>query len=240
MTTRETQLEVLQGKLGYKFKNPALLESALTHSSYANEAKERSVRSNERLEFLGDSVLGLTVSAFIYDNYPDMHEGRMTRLRSELVCEKSLAAIAAALSLGDCLLLGHGEEKGGGRNRPSILADAVEAVFAAVYIDGGFSGVSTVITNHLVSRVDISQDKSSDYKTALQEVVQEKSGQALGYSTIDESGPDHMKLFTVEVRLNGVNIGRGTGKSKKEAEQQAAKAALDKLGESAQVVHGKT
>ena len=221
----------LEEKLDYNFKNPALLKAALTHSSYANENKKGGAVSNERLEFLGDSVLGMTVSALIYKNKPDMPEGQMTRLRAELVCEKSLASLAVTFGLGECLLLGRGEEKGGGRTRPSILADAVEAVLAAIYLDGGFEPVTKLITEHLTSQAERMQLENFDYKTALQEVIQEKGGQggqgqALSYHTIDESGPDHMKSFTVEVRLDGEVLGRGSGKSKKEAEQTAAKSAL--------------
>jgi len=216
----------LEEKLGYKFKDPSLLKAALTHSSYANENKKSKAVSNERLEFLGDSVLGVTVSALIYANNPKMPEGQMTRLRAELVCERSLASLAVTFGLGKCLLLGRGEEKGGGRTRPSILADAVEAVLAAIYLDGGFEPVRKLITEHLTSQAERMQLENFDYKTALQEVVQEKSGQVISYHTIDESGPDHMKSFTVEVRLNDAFLGRGSGKSKKEAEQTAAKSAL--------------
>ena len=226
----EFLLNELQNTLGYKFKDPALLIEALTHSSYANEMKKSGAVSNERLEFLGDSVLGMTVAVLIYKSNPKMPEGNMTRLRSELVCEKSLAALAMTFGLGECLLLGRGEEKGGGRKRPSILADAVEAVLAAMYLDGGFDPVAQFINKHLTPCPGLGQIESSDYKTALQEMIQEKSGQSLSYNIIDESGPDHMKSFTVEVRLNGVCIGSGTGRSKKESEQSAAKAALGNQG----------
>ena len=155
----------------------------------------------------------------------------MTKLRSELVCEKSLAGLAGIFGLGECLLLGRGEEKGGGRVRPSILADAVEAVIAAMYLDGGFEPVARLISEHLAPRADRLQNANFDYKTALQEMVQLKAGQTLSYHTIDESGPDHMKSFDVEVRLNGAVAGRGAGKSKKEAEQEAAKSALEELAE---------
>ena len=154
----------------------------------------------------------------------------MTRLRAELVCEKSLASLAETFDLGECLLLGRGEEKGGGRSRPSILADAVEAVLAAIYLDGGFRPVTKFITKHLIPRQGLVHVGSSDFKTSLQEVIQEKLGQTLTYCTTGESGPDHMKMFTVEVRLNGVCIGVGTGTSKKVAEQLAAKAALEDRG----------
>ena len=223
------QLTGLQEKLGYYFTDISLLEAALTHSSYANENKKSGMVSNERLEFLGDSVLGMTVAALIYNSKPELPEGRMTRHRAELVCEKSLATLAVKLGLGECILLGRGEEKGGGRERPSILADCVEAVLAAMYLDGGFEPVSRVISEHLASGANWSEPGNTDYKTALQETVQEKPGQSLSYHVTDERGPDHLKFFTVEVRLSGNILAQGEGKSKKEAEQAAAKAALREL-----------
>jgi len=222
----DRSLSELQQKMGYRFKDISLLRAALTHSSFANEQKKSGAVSNERLEFLGDSILGMVVATLIYKGNPKMPEGQMTKLRAELVCEKSLAVIAIGLGIGDCLLLGRGEDRGGGRERPSILADAVEAVLAAVYLDGGFEPVTRLINDYLAPQAGKPQRGNSDYKTALQEIVQEKGVQALAYRTTDESGPDHMKSFTVEVWLNGACIGRGTGKSKKEAEQSAAKAAL--------------
>ena len=224
----QTKLRILQEKLGYRFKDAGLLQTALTHSSYANEHKSSGGVSNERLEFLGDSVLGMTVAAMIYLGKPNMPEGKMTRLRAELVCEKSLAELSSYFSLGECLLLGRGEEKGGGRARPSILADAAEAVLAAIYLDGGFEPVRSIVKKHLMTLTDHLQQENYDYKTELQELVQEKTGRTLSYHVTEESGPDHMKLFTVEVRLNGEKVGSGEGKSKKEAEQLAAKAALEK------------
>jgi len=223
------RLEGLQERLGYSFKDAALLEAALTHSSYANENKRTSAESNERLEFLGDSVLGMTVAALIYKSEPDLPEGRMTRLRAELVCEKSLAALSVKLGIGECILLGRGEEKGGGRERPSILADAVEAVLAAIFLDGGFAPVERLVREHLAPHSSRPEPGYYDYKTTLQEFVQEKGGRYLSYHVTGESGPDHRKSFAVEVRLNGDLTGRGEGKSKKEAEQDAAKAALDRL-----------
>ena len=222
----EQQLDELQNKLGHRFNDITLLKSALTHSSYANENKKYGIISNERLEFLGDSVLGMTVASLIYDSWPDMTEGRMTRLRAELVCERSLAALSLKLGLGDALCLGKGEEKGGGRERPSILADSVEAVLAAVYIDGGFEPVRRLVSDYLAPGAERVVPQSSDYKTALQELIQEKAGQTLKYHIAQESGPDHKKSFLVEVSLNGVCIGSGSGHSKKEAEQTAAKSAL--------------
>jgi len=222
-------LNELQLKLDYSFKDATLLCEALTHSSYANENKKSGAKSNERLEFLGDSVLGMTVAYLIYSKNPDMPEGMMTKLRAELVCEKSLAEIAGVLGLGEYLLLGRGEEKGSGRERPSILADAVEAIIAALYLDGGFKPVSIMIDRFFSQRVTQRETETTDYKTALQEVVQEKAGRTLSYHIIDESGPDHLKSFSVEVQLNGRVVGCGSGKSKKEAEQVAAKSALEVL-----------
>jgi ribonuclease-3 len=223
------QLTKLQSRLGYTFKDVSLLKAALTHSSYANENKKNGAVSNERLEFLGDSLLGMAVADLIYRGESAMPEGQMTRFRSEIVCERSLAGLASSLKIGDCLILGHGEEKSGGRERPSILADAIEAVLAAVYLDSGFESVSKLVAEHLMPRPGRTHPSNFDYKTALQEVVQEKAGQVLSYITIGESGPDHAKTFTVEVRLNEKRIGQGSGKSKKEAEQSAAQAALDSL-----------
>ena len=225
----DDQLSELQNRLGYEFADVSKLITALSHSSYANEVKKKGTVSNERLEFLGDSILGMTVAEHIFSAYPDMPEGKMTKLRAELVCEKSLVALAVKFGLGEYILLGRGEEKGGGRKRPSILADAVEAILAAIYLDGGFEPVMRLITEHLSSQARRIRTDVSDYKTALQEAAQEKDGRLLSYHTIDETGPDHMKSFTVEVRLNGFPIGSGAGRSKKEAEQLAAKSALEEL-----------
>jgi len=222
----EKSVNELQKSLRYKFKNPALLKAALTHSSYANENKKSGATSNERLEFLGDSVLGMTVASIIFNGKPNMPEGQMTRLRSELVCEKSLASLAVKFGIGEYLLLGHGEEKSGGRERPSILADTVEAILAAMYLDGGFKPVERFVSEQLAPETNLTVFENTDYKTSLQEVIQEKAGQVLSYHVTDESGPDHLKSYTVEVRLNGANIGTGMGRSKKEAEQEAAHAAL--------------
>ena len=197
---------------------------ALTHSSYANEHRAMSVECNERLEFLGDSILGMLVAEHLFKKYPDMPEGKMTKLRAELVCEKSLAEVAASLQLGQYLLLGKGEEQYGGRTRPSINADAVEALLAAVYIDGGFEPVKKIISRYIL--VKETNQHSSDYKTELQEIVQRNIGSVLSYDMVGEEGPDHMKTFTAEVRLNGEQIGLGKGKTKKEAEQAAAHSAI--------------
>jgi ribonuclease-3 len=220
-------MKKLEEKLGYTFRNKALIKEALTHSSWANENRGSRASSNERLEFLGDSILGFTVAEFLYRNAPEMPEGHMTRLRAELVCEKSLEGASIELGLGKYLRLGKGEELSGGRKRPSILADAFEAVIAAVFLDGGIEPAKSVVARYILSQYREGAPAEYDYKTALQELVQKRSRQVLSYHLTGESGPDHMKLFTVEVHLNGVVKGEGTGKSKKEAEQAAAKVAYD-------------
>ena len=218
----------LEERLGYHFENRARLENALTHSSYAHEHKADGLESNERLEFLGDSVLGMVTADYLFRTHPDLPEGDLTRTRAALVCEGSLVEVARALELGRYLKLGKGEDVGGGRERPSIQADAVEAVLAAVYLDGGIGSARKIIRKFIL---DSEEEKSAsrDYKTALQELVQRESGQVLGYRLIGAEGPDHAKIFSVEVDLNGAAIGQGKGRSKKEAEQNAAKAGMDKL-----------
>ena len=225
-------METLEKKLGYTFQDRSLLENALTHSSCANESRGR-LQSNERLEFLGDSILGMVVADHLYRNHPDLPEGDLTRTRAALVCEESLVVVAEELGLGEYLHLGRGEEAGGGRQRTSILADATEAVFAAVYLDGGISAASALIHRVLldVEREEVVEERRRDYKTQLQERVQRQAGQELTYCMVGEEGPDHAKTFITEVRLNGAAIGRGSGHSKKESEQMAAKAALEKLSE---------
>ena len=221
-------METLEKKLGYTFQDKSLLENALTHSSCANESKGR-LQSNERLEFLGDSILGMVVADHLYRNHPDLPEGELTRTRAALVCEESLVEVAAELNLGEYLRLGKGEESGGGRHRPSIQADAVEAVLAAVYLDGGIGSARKIIQRYILCREIEGLNSSRDYKTALQELVQRASGQVLKYRLTGEEGPDHDKRFFVEVDLNGSPVGAGSGRSKKEAEQMAAKAAIEKL-----------
>ena len=223
-------MEKLEEKLGYTFHDRQLLENALTHSSYANENKSKGETSNERLEFLGDSVLGMVVADHLYRTHPNMPEGELTRTRAALVCEESLVEVAAELNLGEYLRLGKGEESGGGRKRPSIQADAVEAVLAAVYLDGGIGSARKIIQRYILCREIEGLNSSRDYKTALQELVQRESGQVLKYRLTGEEGPDHDKRFFVEVDLNGTPVGSGKGHSKKEAEQMAAKAAIAKLG----------
>ncbi len=222
-------MKSLEEKLQYSFRTASLLEHALTHSSYANEHRGEEVRSNERLEFLGDSILGLVVADYLYRSRPDLPEGELTRIRAALVCESSLVEVAEHLELGSYLRLGKGELAGGGRERPSIQADAVEAIFAAVYLDGGIGQVRKLISSLLLEKVQEKAASSRDYKTVLQELVQRESGQTLSYHLIGESGPDHAKCFEMEVLHNEQPIGKGQGKSKKEAEQAAAKAAVELL-----------
>lgn len=216
----------LEEKLGYTFRDKHLLENALTHSSYANEHREAGAHSNERLEFLGDSILGLVVADHLYRTRPDLPEGDLTRIRAALVCESSLVEVAQALDLGSYLRLGKGEDHGGGRARPSIQADAVEALLAAVYLDGGIGQARKLIHTLVLEQEQEKTAAGRDYKTALQELVQRESGQVLSYHLTGERGPDHAKSFAMEVCLNGQPIGAGQGHSKKEAEQAAAKAAV--------------
>ena len=224
-------MQELEKKLNYTFRDRALLSEALSHSSYANEHRAAGLRSNERLEFLGDSVLGFVTAEFLFVQHPGLPEGDLTRIRAALVCEQSLYEVAQKLELGRYLKLGRGEEAGGGRNRTSILADATEAVFAAVYLDGGIGEASALIHRVLLDaeREEVVEERRRDYKTALQELIQRQADQVLTYRMIGEEGPDHNKTFLAEVLLNGVQAGTGSGHSKKEAEQSAAKAALQKL-----------
>ena len=219
----------LESAIGYRFNNITLLQNALTHSSYANERWHNSLLSNERLEFLGDAILGMTVAKYLYQTFPDRPEGELTRMRADMVCEQTLAKVAARIELGKHLLLGNGEEQGGGRTRNSILADAVESVIAASYLDGGMEAAQKFIEQFILVEVPVKQLHNADYKTALQELVQQKKNQVLSYTLVGESGPDHDKQFDVEVKLNGKVVGTGSGSSKKRAEQAAAHAALEKL-----------
>ena len=219
----------LEEAIGYKFRNITLLQNALTHSSYANERWHDSLRSNERMEFLGDSILGMAVADYLYRTFPDRPEGELTRMRADMVCETSLAAVAEKINLGQHLLLGHGEERFGGRTRASILADAVESVIAASFLDGGIEAAGHFIKQFILTEVPVKKLHNADYKTALQELVQQKKDQVLSYALVGESGPDHDKKFQVEVSLNGKVVGSGIGSSKKRAEQAAAQSALESL-----------
>ena len=209
----------LETAIGYRFHNISLLQNALTHSSYANERWHNSLLSNERLEFLGDSVLGMLVAEYLYRNFPDRPEGELTRMRADMVCEQTLAAVANRI----------GEEQGGGRSRNSILADAVESVIAACFLDGGMEAALGIVQKFILVEVPVKKLHNTDYKTTLQELVQRKKNQTLIYALVGQSGPDHNKQFVVEVSLNGSVVGKGTGTSKKRAEQDAARDATERL-----------
>lgn len=226
----------LEKTIGYTFNDITLLETALTHSSYSNEAKSKgiNVECNERLEFLGDSVLSIISSEYLFFEF-DCPEGELTRMRAEIVCEKALSVLAKKIELGSYLNLGHGEELSGGRERPSLLADAFEALLAAMFIDSGMN--KNVVANFLLPllREELAKleltGAAKDFKTLLQQFVQQVGGEVLEYCVIDERGPDHAKVFTVEARLNSNVIGVGEGKSKRAAEQMAAKQALALFGQ---------
>ena len=212
--------------IGYEFKDKELLKIALTHSSYANENKMP--LNNERLEFLGDSVLGFVTAEYLFSQFKGRPEGELTKLRAAVVCEKSLFRFAEKISLGEHIFMGKGEEHSGGRNRPSIVSDAFEAVIAAMYIDGGIDAVRPYILGFIKDAVKC-EASFKDNKSLLQEEIQKNKGNTLVYEEISESGPDHEKIFTFVVKLNGKVIGQGEGKSKKEAEQAAAGDALVKF-----------
>ena len=219
----------LETSIGYRFHNISLLQNALTHSSYANERWHNSLLCNERLEFLGDSVLGMLVAEYLYRTFPDRPEGELTRMRADMVCEKTLANVANSIGLGEHLLLGHGEEQSKGRTRNSILADAMESVIAACFLDGGMEAAEGIVKRFILTEVPVKKMHNADYKTALQELVQQKKNQVLSYKLAGQSGPDHDKKFDVEVSLNGTVVGCGSGSSKKRAEQMAARSAIEKL-----------
>lgn len=222
----------LEAAIGYSFKNITLLQNALTHSSHANERWHDSLMSNERLEFLGDSVLGMVAAEHLYRNFPNRPEGELTRMRADMVCEQALAAVADRISLGQHILLGHGEEQTGGRKRASILADAVESVIAAMFLDGGMEPARRFIETFVLREpAACVSPVNMDYKTALQELVQRKKNQVLSYELVGQTGPDHDKRFNVTVYLNGEPLGTGTGSSKKRAEQDAARDALSQTKE---------
>ena len=223
-------MKALEQNLGYSFKNKNLLINALCHSSYANEVRN-GTSSNERLEFLGDSVLSVVVADYLYNNFKNLPEGELTKLRASLVCEKSLCSFSRELDIGKFLMLGKGEEKGGGRERDSILADAFEAVLAAMYLDGGMEIARKHVLRFILPELSHTDDEVfKDYKTALQEIIQRNPEESVTYILTAESGPDHNKVFEVEVHLNSNVIGKGKGKSKKAAEQSAAKQALELMG----------
>ena len=224
------QLAEFQEKIGYSFKEEGLLRQALTHSSYANEKHMKKLSDNERLEFLGDAVLEIVSSDFLYANYPDLPEGDLTRLRASIVCEPTLAMCTDMLNLGDYLLLGKGEDQTGGRKRKSILSDALEAIIGAIYLDGGFANAKEFVLKYILT--DIEHKKLFyDSKTILQEMVQAAGREHLEYELIREEGPDHNKTFEVRALLAGVEIGRGCGRTKKAAEAACAYQAILKLKE---------
>ncbi len=221
--------DALMRAIGYRFQNPQLLEKALTHSSYANEGRH-GLESNERLEFLGDSVLGFIAAVYLFEK-EHAPEGELTKLRATAVCEKALCSYSQSLGLGAHLLLGKGERLTGGAERPSILADAFEAVVAAIYLDGGLEPARQFVLPFLEKEVGSQRRRHfRDYKTMLQEIIQQNPEERLEYVLVGESGPDHSKQFTVEVHLHSNVIGKGKGHSKKEAEQQAAREALALMG----------
>ena len=223
-------MKKLENTIGYTFRDKSLLELARTHSSYSNERGRGRLGCNERLEFLGDSILGYFTAEHLFGTYPDKPEGEMTKIRAELVCEQSLARVAEKLGLGEYLRLGRGEELGGGRTRPSITADAVEAVLAAIYLDGGAEAAKKFVYGFILAEAaKAAREGSHDYKTLLQEQVQKGGGESPQYRMAGESGPDHKKVFTAEVLIVGRVMGQGSGRTKKEAEQSAAKNALEKI-----------
>ena len=221
-------LSKLESALGYEFHDKELIRTALSHTSYANETYKDTLRSYERLEFLGDAILGFATAEYLYHTFPMKQEGELTKIRAELVCEKNLAEVAHQICLGEYLLLGNGEEQGGGRNRASILCDVMEALIAAAFIDGGTQAAQGIVTRLIIPMLSKVLN-THDYKTELQELVQRKRDQALVYELIGEQGPDHCKEFTVRVLLNGEEVGRGVGTSKIRAEQAAAAQAIEKL-----------
>lgn len=223
-------MQKLEERIGYRFKDKNLLLTALTHSSYANEHAAHGCESYERLEFLGDSILGAVTANYLYRHEPRLPEGRMTRLRAELVCEAALHKVALSLELGSYMRLGKGEENTGGRARTSILADMVEAIIAALYLDSGIDEARRFVMEKVLADVVITEDhRSADYKTELQELVQQKPNRHISYELVGESGPDHNKRFVFTVSINGTVAGEGEGRTKKEAEQMAARMALEAL-----------
>ncbi|NLW39794.1 MAG: ribonuclease III [Tissierellia bacterium] len=233
-SSREKLLKKLQSEIKYNFKDIEILNTSLTHSSYANENKDKNVISNERLEFLGDSVISLVVSEYLYKRFEEFPEGELTKRRASVVCESSLAFAARKINLGEYLLLGKGEDATGGRNRDSILADAFEGLTGAIFVDGGLSSAKEFLLGQFEREVIYALSKGSlfiDYKTELQELVQKMGKSSIEYRVEKETGPDHNKKFYMNVVVDNEIIGSGMGRNKKEAEQMAAKQALLKIGE---------
>ena len=227
--------QALEQRIGYTFKDKGLLMEALTHSSFSNEKRGRAagLKSNERLEFLGDSVLSVVVSRYIFAGLSDLPEGELTKLRAIAVCEDALYPYSKKLRLGECLLLGRGEEVTKGRERKSILADAFEALVAAVFLDGGMEEAENLILPFTIVKIKetLTSGVTKDYKSLLQQIVQSNKGDRVEYEVVSESGPDHDKTFNVEVYFNGNVVGKGTGRTKREGEQLAAREALRLFGE---------
>ncbi|MCL2047599.1 MAG: ribonuclease III [Defluviitaleaceae bacterium] len=219
----------LQTNLGYTFSRHNLLKHAITHSSFVHEQKLDAAQSNERLEFLGDAVLQLCISDFLYHRYPDMSEGDLTKKRAALVCEPCLAEIARRMGVGNFILLGQGEASEGGRGKDSILSDAMESIIGAVFLDGGIEEVRALVQRLYEPIADRASKQTRDFKTTLQEILQRKSRETAVYSIIKEEGPAHKRIFTAQVRHRNRSLGKGTGASKKSAEQDAAKKALERL-----------
>ena len=224
-------IDEFEKKIEYDFKNREYIQIALTHSSFANEHKQ--FKYNERLEFLGDSVLGLVISDYLFNERKDLPEGKLTKLRANVVCEESLSRVAKKLDVGNFLFLGKGEKICGGRERDSILADATEAIIAAIYLDGGIECAKDFILSNLRDVISNTVDGNifRDYKTILQEIIQKKNGK-LSYRLVEENGPDHNKEFEMVVKSGHTILGQGRGRNKKEAEKEAAKNALINMGES--------
>ncbi|GIO21936.1 ribonuclease III [Oceanobacillus sp. J11TS1] len=223
------ELSQLEQELGITFQQKELLKEAFTHSSYVNEYKKSKLKDNERLEFLGDAVLELAVSQYLFRNNQQMHEGEMTKLRAAIVCEASLTVFAKQFDFGKYILLGKGEDKTGGRERPAILADAFEAFLGALYLDQGFDAVLRFLNTHIFPTLTVDATVSViDYKSHLQEIVQQHKDRKIEYHIVDECGPSHHKEFVAQVMIQGQPVGKGNGRTKKEAEQKAAKAALEK------------
>ncbi|GLB59389.1 ribonuclease III [Cytobacillus sp. NCCP-133] len=226
----EKQFQEFQAKIGIQFENEKLLKQAFTHSSYVNEHRRKPYEDNERLEFLGDAVLELTVSKFLYLKYPMMSEGELTKLRAAVVCEPSLVTFANALSFGELILLGKGEELTGGRSRPALLADVFEAFIGALYLDKGLDRVVGFLEKVVFPKIDSGAfSHVMDFKSQLQELVQRDGAGSIEYKILQEKGPAHNREFVSTVSLNALELGTGTGRSKKEAEQHAAQMALEVL-----------
>lgn len=231
---KKTKFKELQSYLTYNFQDEEILKTALTHSSYVNENKLKAIDSNERLEFLGDAILGLVVSEHLFHKYPLYPEGKLTKLRAKIVCEQSLAYVAKRFKIGEYLLLGKGEEATGGRNRDSILADTMEAIIGAVYLDSDYEKVKEVLIEKFTRDIEKAASEGilfMDYKTELQEKIQKNGNSKIEYIVSREEGPDHGKIFYINVYVDDDKSGGGKGKNKKEAEQHAAKDALGRLRE---------